>query len=487
MTRSTIRRTVLSVVLGATLWGCAGGGASSGSGGDALADLSDGSLGYQTRIRAIEDTKADVDAGLLDRAAWRESVKKVAWGAANYEKLRLAAIEALLEDDEADTRNMLRLMLAREPQWPVIGRICELAGERGWTEYTPALVRSWSRPVVQPADPERPERAALIALHPGREVEEVVFEVFATPSQDKLFGDKAREEAWALLCRLDPSGSKAARYLVTMGESNDPLLVDLRAGARDLRAAPTTPEQLQWLRDLRRGEHAAWWAEATVAVSGLGAEQLEGFELRHVAGVRWAAANEPGWLTASRSELISRLQERLSGRKTQQRLAESVEGSPPPRERLSDNLGKLVWGDALLILIADRAIAESDVLSALHEQADLDREDISTEHGGVLDWGPSGFVALSYPPRPAQRIADNRFVASPELLEAGAAALFHYHFHARKADESEYAGPGPGDMDYAERFGRSCLVFTSLNKDTLNVDYYQPNGGLVDLGEALRP
>lgn len=484
MIHSTIRAALLTILTAAALAGCAAAGSGSGS---AYADLSDGSLGFATRIRAIERSRAEVDEGSLDRGAWRESVKKIAWGAANYEKLRLAAIDALMADDEADTRSMLRLMLPREPQWPVIDRICTLAAEQGWTEFTPALVRSWSRPVVQPADPDRPERAALLALHPGREVEATVFEVFANPSDDKLFGDKAREEAWALLCRLDPTGAKAAGYLAAMGDSNDPLLADLRAGARDLRAAPTTPEQLQWLRDLRKPEHASWWAEAASAVGRLGPEQMAGFELRHVAGVLWAAQHEPGWATASRADLLAELRAALEGRRTKQRVAEAVDGNPPPRERLSDNLSKLVWGDALLILIADRSIADPAVVAALHEQADKDREDISTEYGGVLDGGARGFVALSYPPRPSQRVADNRFVASPELLGAGAAALFHYHFHARKADESEYAGPGPGDLEYAKRFGRSCLVFTSLNKDTLNADYYQPNGAVVDLGEVRRP
>lgn len=475
----------MSVLLGAGLWGCAGGGA--GATGDSMADLMNSELGYMTRIRALDQTEVEVADGTVDRKIWRENVKKIAWGAANYEKLRLAAIDALLADDEADTRNMLRLMLPREPDWPVIERICLLAGENGWEEYTPSLVRSWSRPVVQPADPERPERAALIALHPNQEVEATVFEVFATPSEDKLFGDKAREEAWALLCRLDPTGSKTAGYLLEIGDPNDPLLTDLRAGARDLRAAPTTPEQLQWLRDLRQPEHSAWWAEATSAIGRLGPEQLQGFELRHASAVVWAAAHEPGWLNASRGELLGTLTSELQGRKVYQRSAEEIDGMPPPRERLADNASRLVWGDVLLLLIADRAIADEEVVASLFAQADSDRGDTSTEYGGVLDARSDGFIALSYPPRPAQRTGDNRFVASPELLESGATALFHYHFHARKADEREYAGPSPGDDAYAKQFGRSCIVFTSLDEDQLNADYYQPNGGAVDLGEVRRP
>ncbi len=486
MTRSSFARILYTLSAGAAfaLASCSGGGSSSSN---PLADVGDPGLGYRTRIHAIEASQQEVEAGTIDRDAWRESVKKVAWGAANYEKLRVAAIDALLEDDEADTRNMLRLMLPREPSWLVIARIGELAEQRGWEEYTPALVRSWSRPVVQPADDERPERAALMALHPSMEVERVVFDVFAQPSDDKLFGDKQREEAWALLCRLDPSGAKAARYLADLGPTTDPLLEDLQAGASDLHAAPTTPEQLQWLRELRKPEHSAWWSEATRVIGTLNGEQLQGLELRHAAAVVWASQHRPQWLRAGRAELVGELTSRLSSRTTHQRLAEAVEGVRPTREEWSENASKLVWGDALLVLIADDALREDDVIAALYEQVDQDKDDISTEYGGVIDGRGDGFLALSYPPRPAQRIGDNRFVASPELLERGATALFHYHFHARRANESTYAGPGPGDTEYADRFGRSCLVLTSIDEDTLNADYYQPGGAIVDLGEVARP
>ena len=55
----------------------------------------------------------------------------------------------------------------------------------------------------------------------------------------------------------------------------------------------------------------------------------------------------------------------------------------------------------------------------------------------------------------------------------------------------DYSGPGQGDDEYADRLGRSCLVFTSLSNDSLNADYYQPRNAagfvVVDLGEIRRP
>jgi hypothetical protein len=80
-----------------------------------------------------------------------------------------------------------------------------------------------------------------------------------------------------------------------------------------------------------------------------------------------------------------------------------------------------------------------------------------------------------------------RFVASDDLLNAGVPALFHYHFHAAHYDNRKYAGPSLADLEYARQYGRSCLVFTFVTRDRLNVDYYQPDGARVDLGSIERP
>ncbi|TVQ64351.1 MAG: hypothetical protein EA379_01720 [Phycisphaerales bacterium] len=477
-----------ALTLGLTLSGCAGGQRGDR---DPMAVAADREAHTSVRVRAIEEVARRARDGEIDHERHREVMKRITWGAGNPSIVRIPAIDALLEGDEADTRAMLALMLPRETHWPVIEHISAVAVERGWDELTPAFVRSWSRVVAEPPDDQRPERAAILALNPGRTVDSVVFEVFATPNEDALFGERTRLDAWTLLCRLDSTGSRIRDLLrthpVAPEEVDDPLLADLLIGARDLGAVPTTGEQLEWMRALRRPEARSFYEEAKAAVAGLEAEQLEGFELRHVSGVRWAARHRPAWMERSRAELLSEIRRRVAGRRVYERHAETVPGVRPPRETLDANERHFVWGDALLILIADEAIQHAGVVEALMTQADADRKDTTTEYGGVLDaTDDGGFVALLYPPRPAQRLGDNRFVASPELLERGHTALFHYHFHARRADEREYAGPSPGDFEYAQRFGRSCMVFSSITLDILNADYFQPNGGRLDLGEIRR-
>lgn len=448
------------------------------------------------RADAVAAAAAQAKAGTLDPAVFREQMKRTVWRRAELGRVRNAAIDALADDtaNEADTVQMLVLLLPTETNWDVIAHICDVATAHTWTGLTPGLVRSWSRPVAEPRDPDRPERAALIALHPDEDVVDVVFQVFASPGKD-LFADRTRTDAWGLLCRVDPTGARTRALLEGPAPSApDPFIADLRASAHDLQAIPRTGPQLDWLRDLRKPAHAVFWTECAAAITTLGPEQRQGLEIRHAAAVRWAAAHHPEWLTASRADMLARAEAALAGASIHRRSADVGDMMRIPKETVESEADSLVWGDCVLVLIAHEAIQDPEVAASLFAQAEADRKDGTTEYGGVLDAAPAAspgepprFTATSYPPRPAQRAGDIRFVASADLLSAGAAALFHYHFHAQKVQNSEYAGPGPGDIEYAEAFGRSCIVFTFVGRDALDADYYQPNGARIDLGEVRRP
>ena len=82
---------------------------------------------------------------------------------------------------------------------------------------------------------------------------------------------------------------------------------------------------------------------------------------------------------------------------------------------------------------------------------------------------------------------DQAFYAPPELITAMYTALAHYHFHANRHDNAAFAGPGGGDLAFADRFGAACVVFTFIDRDTLNVDYHHEGGVVIDLGCISRP
>jgi hypothetical protein len=84
------------------------------------------------------------------------------------------------------------------------------------------------------------------------------------------------------------------------------------------------------------------------------------------------------------------------------------------------------------------------------------------------------------------RAHDLKFLAPQALIDRVYTGLAHYHFHAQEYKNTNHAGPGIGDMEFAKRLNFNCLVFTFVERDRLNVDYYQPNGAVVDLGTLER-
>ncbi len=460
-------------------------------------------LSLSQRVEAM-DRAWNKAANPAERRVVRRNLETIAWSPAAETPLRLKAIELMLSDTDerglAQSREALKAMLARQSNRAVVATICQAAAGRGWTDFVPAITRSFSQAVPGTPDAERSELAALKTLAGDRPIEELVFGVFMEPPKQGStltvnWEEQHRADAWEVLCRLDPEGSRrdalvASASANATGEAAA-VLADLAAARADLRASPLTGDELRWLRRLRDpkiAHHRAWWQEASRAIAVLDGERSSGLMLRHAEPIRWSAAHKPEWLAASRDTLVSELATRLSARPIHVRRAERGTPGGEIPERLSDTAPRLAWADALSVLVADEAVRSPAVRAALFRYLGYDRDDTTTEYGGVIDAGGDGaFRATLYPPRPAQRKGDDLFVASTDMILASDIALLHYHFHAADVDNARYAGPSPLDLDYATSLGRNCVVLTSLSRDRLAVDYYQPGGVVVDLGELSTP
>jgi hypothetical protein len=504
-----VRRMILSVLallLGLAPTACSSSSSRFKPSGNPLLDVRNPELLERDRVAAAEKAWAEVESGVRVRERTREAFKSLAWSNSTEERVRATLIRLLMSDTSeegaADSLNMARLMLPTERSPEIVRLLAETGVERGWAELTPALVRSYARSSPNVPDAARSERAAIERLNPNMTVEEAVYGVFLRPSrwvsgeqQGAVLRaeDRTRDDAWALLSRLDTSGRVRARLI---GESVPPETEPgsaadvemLRAALRDFGAIPRTGSELAWLRRLTRNDdadlrarNAAWWAESTAAVGGLDADQRRGFELRHAEPVRWAAAHRPEWITKDRGALIDELSARLDRRPRQTRDAER--GQRRRSERLEDRAEQMSWGDVLTVLVADDALAQSGVRDGLIEQVGLDRRDESTEYGGILESADADqFRVVLFRPRARDRTGDDRFVASGDMIRFSDRALAHYHLQVQKPRMSRLAGPSDGDLLYAADSGRNCLVFTSVASDQLNVDIYMPHGVIIDLG-----
>ncbi len=475
--------------------------------------IKDERLTFRQQLAAVDDLWNE--ARVVDRLQARERLKPLAWVSSNQVDMRIRAMQLLLEDagdvDHADTRQMFALMVPVEPSFDVIAYISQTAGDLGWKEMTPALVRSWARNLGKP-DPERAERAAVMKLNPGEPAERIVYRVFATPpagksGQDLQWAQRARTGAWEVLTRIDPTGSTRLRMLAEDTAPADALVDNLRACVRDLHAIPLTGSQLEWLQELRAfdapgqtGTRAsgakasdgparrAWWTQATTAAASVVPSRQAQVAMRNLEAIRFAKGMQSLRLGADRERLYGELQARLSGRKTYGRVGVQDSGQSWSDENLESHRSKLAWADLLTVLVIDDALSDAKLRGQLWEQVQRDLKDTSTELGGLLELNDGGrYEAVLYPPRPTARRGDEEYVAPAEMFQSGPMALAHYHFHAQRINNRTYAGPGPGDEQFAMTHGRANIVITPVGEKRFNVDYYQGDGVVVDLGEFAAP
>jgi hypothetical protein len=502
-------RVIVVLGLGTALFcltGC--GGKPKGVTGEPTIDLKNHELQANQRIQALEAVWAEAGTDSARLPVAREASKDTLWKGGAPPILRQRALQLLMTDTSeggmADTRKFMRLRLPTETQWPLVVDFCTAierrATEPGWPDETSSLVRSYARKVPIPPDEDRPERAALLALHPGKKIEAIVFDVFVRPSENGAPShpddsvEKSREAAWDLLGRLDPDGMQRATLAAGVA-SDDPSIKELNRCAQDLGVVPITGSELSWmhgLMDSKDKRNVAWWTGAKEAVGRLNTDQKKGLKLRHVEIVRWVAANHSEWLSDTRERLLSELDGRLNGRRVWLKTEGLGPGEEKSKEVLKDWGSQLAWGDLLAILTLDEVVHQSGVAAELFKQAAQDQADTSTEYGGVL-WAaeeggvPTGngekFAVRAYQPRTTQRKDDRTFIAPEEMFTDSARSMAHYHFHVQSVNNRAYAGPGRGDLEYAATHGRNCVVFTSVRQGVMDVDYYQGNGAVIDLGE----
>ena len=409
-------------------------------------------------------------------------MNRLVWSNSHPDELRIRAVDELIEYDSAAFRRSLSEKIVRVGNWVVLTHIFDEVVERQWVDVTPAIVRHYAIKAYGIPDDERPERHVIEKLDPGRTVEQVVCEVFANVHGKASMAQQAG--AWYLLSRL--YDRQHLLESLDTAPSVTPLVIDLKAAAADLNVMPANREGLLWLLYLRAADSKtdSYWQKAKTVVGQLAPAQRQGLALRHLAPLLAAGDSSQ---TATYDELLDRLVRRLDVDAEHYRPE-----AKPERRPQNDSLrshaesGGLVWADLVTIDLLLDAVQKPSVTAALFEQADADLLDTEAEHGGVLEIdGASGKAsAIGY--TPSLRRHDLEFVPPDEMMCRLYTACAHYHFHAQAHRNGEYAGPGGGDLRAADKLNFNFLVFTFIDRNTLNVDYYQPGGIVIDLGVIRR-
>jgi hypothetical protein len=294
-----------------------------------------------------------------------------------------------------------------------------------------------------------------------------------------------RAAAWDLLNRLTDDPAKLIAALNAI-EAKDPLVADLQAGARDLNIVPETMETVTWLQMLRTPLYGSFWQTARDVVSKLNDEQRHHLELRHLPMLVHVSRTQPSLLSASRAELRDRVF-RFTESQDHHLKGPTYDGPMDEHpQSFRESESKLCWADLLTLVAISQWMNDRAMIERWFAGADADVVDTTTEYGGLvlMDKDHRAYPQLY---KPMMRRHDLIYYAPKELVLDAYTALAHFHYHAQKYKNRQYAGPGIGDMKRTARTQRfSALVLTFISHDELNVDYYQPEDVVIDMGTIRR-
>ncbi len=445
---------------------------------DPLATLGTTQTSPRNHIAAMEMLDAQPE-----NEEYQKALHDMIWRPGFITSSREAAFTRLVRSDLDGLKRTIRQRLPRMQARAWAERLCELIVENGWRDLSPALISAWANRIGFVDDTDRVEYHALVSLHGEQNVVDVVFDLFV--ESNKVYQQGLRTRCWELLHRLGYRERLIELLADTTVGQDDPMLIDLRAGAVELDLVPRNREEILWMRKLREPQRAEFWSQAVQAVAGLPEARRRELELRTLPIVVAASIHDPWLLDASVEELYQRVRDHIRASRLHIN-TRRFEGFPGTYgQQLGAHRAELTWGDLAAMLLAIRAMRTGPIVEHLFDYADRDHDDESCEYGGVIGLDEQGrFELLEFPPR--YRTADNRFDASQAMMDAGYTAVFHFHNHAQEYRNTRYAGPGIGDLNYADNTRPNCLVFTFVTKDTLNVDFYRHSRVIVDLGEIKR-
>ncbi len=420
--------------------------------------------------------------GQLDNEDYLKALKRMMYIPGFTVAIRREAFDRLELLDKAELKRTIRQQFPRlqAPRWKE--ELLEMIVDRGWIDLTPAIVSAWGSHLGFVEDNERHEYLALVKMHGEDNIVDVIFDVLikSKPHQQGLRG-----RCWDLLHRLGHRDLLVDLLANADIGQDDAMLIDLRAGATELGLIPRNREEILWMRKLRQPQRAEFWSQAVAAVQGLPKARRIELELRDLPIVVAASIHDPWLLNATKQELYSHVLEHIRSTKVHIDTKRFMGLPQTYPQNLYEHKSELTWGDLAAMVLAVRATNVPEVIDHLFDYAQRDHDDKTCEYGGIIALDEKGrFEILEFPPRFRRR--DNEFIASQLMMDAGYVAVSHFHFHVQEYRNTRNSGPGLGDVNYADNTRANCLVFSFVNKNTFNVDYYRHTRVIVDLGEIKR-
>jgi hypothetical protein len=441
------------------------------------------SVGGQSRERYFDALEAARQRGVDEetKAALRRMIAADGFAIDARER----AFDLLYETDPKAVVAALENSLPRMGDVSWRRRVSELVGERKMQELVPTLIRAWANPVPGLAGDEvRPERAALGMIVGEDQVSATLLRTMKDASPTTQANLRAR--CWELLMKSGDEARLRALLADPGSTQGDAMLTDLARVANELGVLPTTREEILWARKLCEPSRAAFFADAKAALAQMPAARREQLELRAIPVAVACMKRRPSLLATTEPDLFAEIDARTKGRK---KASPDFTGYGDGfTETLYQVRDRLVWSDLAAMALALDVLSEQALRAHLFEVADRDREDRTTEYGGVVALAAgSASTAEFLEFEPRAKASDIRYESPQALFDALYTGLYHVHFHAQNYENEKYAGPHMGDFAFGDSARCNGLVFTFLSADLLGVDFYRHGRVVVDLGAIERP
>ena len=415
----------------------------------------------------------------LDDPQYRKILHRMLWAPGYTNQVRRASLSRLWQVDQAGTIRTIRQQLPRLDIWTWQVELCAWIAEQKVVELDEALISSWAVPTLMvKTEQDRPEYKALWEMYGADAIVDLIF--YSMVSSNTPWKQGYRTRCWELLHRLENRQRIIDLLQSAPIPANDSFLIDLRKAQSDFGIVPHRREEILWVRELLQPRYSPFWNEAMNALAVLEESRRRTLEMRDIPMVVSIHRHTPKYLHMQTSSVVGEIEQKL---REQDHYFETRGGGvfSSSTELFKTHKDSLTWGDTMAITTALTAMAVPEVRAHLFDYALRDHNDETTEYGGVIALDEKGrFEVLEFEPK--IRHHDRRFNASQDMFDAAYTALFHFHFHAQKLRNGDHAGPGMGDKAYAQNTRANCLVFTYINEETMNVDFYRHGDIVVDLG-----
>jgi len=428
----------------------------------------------------------------LDDAVRQEADRRMVQIAGPGDEGRLAALQFIVQQPAqppamrvyaldqlaaADPERLAGLLAECLPDFTgsVLDHACGLAGDLHDQRLVAPLIRSLDRmrPPEEGRPPgPRPEEAALAVLS-GKPLPETLASV-------ALHDARLRSRVAALDLLPSAFAPRDPRnwFLELRVPEGDVWLANIRSWTLSFGTPPVGINEHAWVQTLYEPANGGLLAQA-LAHHRLLADQPD-----YVAAPRFVqtlALTDEAALRRTRGQLLSDLQARLAPLRHVRREPSSPGAIDDVPETLASCEPLLSRCDLFNLGHLLDALAAPATRAEILRRGLEDRADTTTEHGGVLSLRSAGDLTITVIP-PMVTGNDRAYVTSDKALALAPTSLALFHFHFQKADNAELAGPGAGDLQFARAMRVSCVVISSIDDRSFDVDYYNPQGAVVDLG-----